>query len=181
LIELAGGFHLTRIRRGDRDAFVEHLADPEIARNTLAIPFPYTETNADYWVDRCEKEARDPEILFALREPQGRLIGEIGVVGEFPADTYRAEFGYWIAKPYRGRGLMPRAIDSFAVYAFQTLGLHRLFATPFASNLASQRALEKAGFQREGLLRQHYRKDGHYVDVAVYGRIADERGHAARE
>jgi RimJ/RimL family protein N-acetyltransferase len=45
---------------------------------------------------------------------------------------------------------MPRVIRTFSDYAFQELRIHRLFATPFSSNLASHRALEKAGFQREG-------------------------------
>jgi RimJ/RimL family protein N-acetyltransferase len=66
------------------------------------------------------------------------------------ADAHSAEFGYWLAQSYRGRGLMPRVIRTFSDYAFQELRIHRLFATPFSSNLASHRALEKAGFQREG-------------------------------
>jgi RimJ/RimL family protein N-acetyltransferase len=44
--------------------------------------------------------------------------------------------------------------------------------TAFVPNIASQRALEKAGFEREGLLRQHCRKAGSYLDVLTYGRIS---------
>ena len=107
---------------------------------------------------------------FALRAPSGYLIGAIGFVGALSPDADSAEFGYWLAQSYRGRGLMPRVICTFSDYAFQQLRLHRLFATPFASNLASQRVLEKAGFKREGLLKHHHLKQGVYLDAILYGR-----------
>ena len=171
-LEIPGGYSLSRIRRADKPTYVEHLADPEIARNTLAIPFPYTEAHAEWWVARCEEKACDPEVRFAIREPSGCLVGAIGAVGDLPPGTQLAEFGYWLAKPYRGHGIMPLAIEVFAHHAFTRLGLHRLYATPFNSNPASHRALEKAGFQREGMLRHRYCKDGLYLDAVLYARLS---------
>jgi len=52
------------------------------------------------------------------------------------------------------------------------------FCYAFLPNLASHRALEKAGFQREGLLRHHHFKQGIYLDAIVYGRISDSNGNA---
>ena len=108
----------------------------------------------------------------------GGAIGAIGVVGALSVDAHSAEFGYWLAKSYRRRGLMPRVIRTFSDYAFQQLRIHRLFATPFSSNLASHRALEKAGFQREGLRRHHHLKQGIYLDAIIYGRICDSNRSA---
>ena len=68
---------------------------------------------------------------------------------------------------------MPRAISSFSEHAFQRLGVHRLYATPFSFNNASHRSLEKAGFEREGVLRHHHCKHGTYIDAIIYGRISD--------
>jgi RimJ/RimL family protein N-acetyltransferase len=171
-LEVADGFYLSPIVRADKAAYLEHFADPEIARNLLAIPFPYTEADADWWLDRCE-QAADPVTNFALRTPSGCLIGAIGLVGELSPNAHSAEFGYWLAQSYRGHGHMPRVICTFCDYAFQQLRLHRLFARPFSSNLASRRVLEKAGFQREGLLRHHHLKHGSYLDAVVYGRISE--------
>jgi ribosomal-protein-alanine N-acetyltransferase len=173
-LEMGENYYLSLIRRGDKEACLRHLRDPEISRNTLTVPFPYTEADADAWLQRCEEQSRIPEERFAVREPGGELIGVIGLVGTLAEDGHRAEFGYWLAKPYRGRGLMPRAIRVFAAHVFRELGLHRLYATSFVPNLASQRALEKAGFQREGLLRQHHRKDGVYLDAVLYALLADD-------
>lgn len=171
------GFHLTRIRGGDKNAYLTHFTDQEIARNTFAIPFPYTEADADWWLAHCAEQARDPETRFAIREPSGYLIGAIGIVGELPASACEAEFGYWLARSHRGRGLMPRVIDAFADHAFRRLGLRRLYATPFSFNHASHRALEKAGFRRERLMREQYRKDGVYLDAIFYMRLAPAAAH----
>jgi len=172
-LEVADEFYLSRIVRSDKAAYLEHFADPEIARNLLTIPFPYTEADADCWLDRCEQSVGSPVTNFALRAPSGYLIGAIGVVRALSADAHRAELGYWLAQSYRGRGLMPRVIRTFSDYAFQQLRIHRLFATPLSSNLASHRALEKAGFHREGLLRHYHFKQGTYLDAIIYGRISE--------
>jgi RimJ/RimL family protein N-acetyltransferase len=177
-LEVGDGFFLSPHVLTDKEAYLEHFADPEIARNLLALPFPYTEADADDWLNRCQQSAGSQPTTFALREPAGYLIGSIGIVGGIPADARRAEFGYWLARAYRGRGLMPRVIRTFADYAFQRLHVHRLYATPFSSNHASHRALEKAGFQREGLLRHHHCKQGAYLDAVIYARIFE--ANAAR-
>jgi hypothetical protein len=49
-IQIRDGFYLSRIVRADKAAYMEHFTDPEVARNTLAIPFPYTEADADCWL-----------------------------------------------------------------------------------------------------------------------------------
>jgi len=125
-LEVADGFYLSPIVRADKAAYLKHFADPEIAQNLLAIPFPYTEADADWWLDRCEQSVGSPMTNFALRAPSGYLIGAIGVVGALSADAHSAEFGYWLAQSYRGHGLMPRVIRTFSDYAFQQLRLHRL-------------------------------------------------------
>jgi hypothetical protein len=78
----------------------------------LPIPFPYTEADADWWLDRCEHSVGFPMTNFALRVPSGYLIGAIGLVGTLSADAHSAEFGYWLAQSYRGHGLMPRVIPN---------------------------------------------------------------------
>ncbi len=180
VIRLDEGFWLGRLGPQDQEALVEHMNDPEIARNLLAPPYPYTAADADEWIGRRARAARDPEVYFVVRAPTGRLIGGIGCVHEFGPDAYRAEIGYWLARSYRGRGLMPAALRAYAVHAFGALGLHRLLAHPFTFNAASARALEKAGFKREGHLRQHYRKNGLHLDAFVYGLLALEHGVADR-
>ena len=160
--------YLSPLQRSDKSALVQHLADEEIYRNTLRIPFPYRERDAEEWLDRCATRARHPEMLFAIRDARGRLIGSIGISDELQSGATSAEFGYWLAKSYRGQGLMSRTIVVFAQYALKQLGLERLYAIPFLNNIASQRALENAGFTQEKLLLKYYLKDGAYLDAVRY-------------
>ncbi len=61
--------------------------------------------------------------------------------------------------------------DKAADFAFQEFGLIRITANIFAFNLGSARVLEKAGFQCEGILRKHYKKDGKTFDGKLYAKI----------
>jgi [ribosomal protein S5]-alanine N-acetyltransferase len=149
------------------------MKDPEISRNTLAVPFPYTETHADEWINSREREACSPEKIFAIRRPDGYLIGAIGVARMNTNMPDSMEFGYWLAKPYRRRGIMTRAISAFAVHAFEQLALKHVYAIPFVDNIASQRALEKAGFRRMQMLPRHFLKDGVYLDGIRFERTPD--------
>jgi [ribosomal protein S5]-alanine N-acetyltransferase len=173
-IEIGEGFHLAPVRPDDKAAYLEHFADPEIGRMLLAVPVPYTEKDADNWIAHRLSNAREREIQFGIRAADDSLIGGIGLVEERSTAIYRGEIGYWLAREYRGRGLMPRAIRVFADYAFRELRLHKLTATTYPFNPASSRALEKAGFSFEGRLRQHVRSrnGAEYFDALVYGLIS---------
>ena len=90
---------------GTDKRLLEHFADPEIANNLLAIPFPYTEADADWWLDRCEQSIGSPMTNFALHAFRLPLVpsGWSEHRRRMPGST---EFG-WLAQSYRGRGLMP--------------------------------------------------------------------------
>ena len=59
-LEVADGFFLSSHVGIDKPAYMEHFADPEIARNLLALPFPFTEADADLWHNRCQQSAGLP-------------------------------------------------------------------------------------------------------------------------
>jgi [ribosomal protein S5]-alanine N-acetyltransferase len=92
------------------------------------------------------------------------------------AESFRVEYPldcgggvtYW------GRGIATAALQRICSYAFKELGLLRVFATPLVTNPASLRVLEKAGFAREGVMRNACIKDGRLVDMALYAKIPPE-------
>ena len=59
-------------------------------------------------------------------------------------------------------------------YGFEVLGLHRIHANHFGSNLASGRVMQKVGMSHEGTRPEHYRKWGEYEDQVEYGLLASE-------
>jgi RimJ/RimL family protein N-acetyltransferase len=84
-----------------------------------------------------------------------------------------AEIGYWVAEPYWGRGIATKAVGALTAFAFAHHDLVRIFAGVFASNPASARVLEKAGYAFEGRLRRSVVKDGIVLDQLMYAMVRD--------
>ena len=102
----------------------------------------------------------------------GKLIGFVKLFG-IEARS-RAEIGYWIGKRHWGNGYGLEAVAAVATFAFDQLGLHRVFAVTDRTNLPSQGLLEKAGFQREGCLREHTWRSAEWRDSLVYGLLRSD-------
>jgi RimJ/RimL family protein N-acetyltransferase len=180
-LTLPNGYTLSGIALGDQAAYLEHMNAPEIHRYTDNIPYPYTEADAEWWVTFRAAGAQDngPECLFALRRPDGYLIGSVGVADLAVGQTKVAELGYWLAKPYWGQGLMTQAVRAFCRHAFTDLQLHKLEAKVFDKNTASWRVLEKCGFKLEGYIREHAWRAGEFLDDREYGLLRREWAAAA--
>lgn len=71
----------------------------------------------------------------------------------------------------RGHGVAPKALRLAAVWGLRELGLQRVFAEAAAENVASIRAIEKAGFEREGLLRAHCKTHGQRHDCVMFSLV----------
>ncbi|HET6984045.1 MAG TPA: GNAT family protein, partial [Myxococcaceae bacterium] len=103
----------------------------------------------------------------------GEAVGSIGLKLGTDVERVSAEIGYWLGAPFRGRGVMTEAIRAFTDEAFETFELTRIFALPFAHNVASCRALEKAGYTLEAVLRRSCIKEGRITDQRQYARIRE--------
>jgi RimJ/RimL family protein N-acetyltransferase len=163
--------HLAEIRSQDKVAYLEHLKEKEIYDHTLRIPFPYTEADADQWLALVAKSTQEhgQPVNWAICNEADALIGGIGFEGLTIGTSHRAEIGYWLAKPYWGRGIMTAVVKKACAYAFAEWNLVKITAHVFTTNPASARVLEKCGFEREGYLKKHYRKDGRLIDAWLYG------------
>ncbi|MDY0166635.1 MAG: GNAT family protein [Thermoguttaceae bacterium] len=163
--------HLTDFRATDKVACVQHLGDREIYDQTLRIPFPYSETDFDNWLEivaRAMRRHGEP-IHFAVRTSDEELIGGCGFDGL--TKGHRAEIGYWLAKPYWGQGIMTSVVGKACEHAFARWKLVRITAHIFHFNRASARVLEKNNFIFEGDLRKLYLKDGQFMDGKLYALV----------
>ena len=172
-IPIGSNFCVSEIGPQDAGAYIEHLREREIYERTLTVPYPYTPEHAKDWIQRVaeEKNKMDRSINWAIRRPDGYLVGGIGYHDIEVGKSHRAEIGYWLAKPYWGQGLMTEAVKKMTDYGFDEFGLVRVVANVFIFNPASARVLVKAGYQLEGTLRQHYKKDGKIFDGQLYSKI----------
>jgi RimJ/RimL family protein N-acetyltransferase len=85
-----------------------------------------------------------------------------------------ANLGYWVRTSCTGRGVASSAARLIAGFGFQELGLQRLELVVAVGNHASQRAAEKAGAQREGVLRKRILMHGQSLDAVMYSLIAED-------
>jgi ribosomal-protein-alanine N-acetyltransferase len=160
----------------DAPAIARHANNRRIAMWLRdRFPHPYTLNDAEGFLSVVLRQ--DPRVAFAVAT-QREAIGGIGL--DVGADVHRfsAELGYWLAEPFWGRGLMTEAVKQFTAWTFEHLEVHRIHASVFATNAASIRVLEKAGFQREGHLRASVFKQGRILDQFLYARIKDGTQHA---
>lgn len=161
---------------------VQELAgDIEVARSTANIPHPYEDGMAEAWIaGQAGRFQEGTAAVFAVTEAGGgRLVGATGL--EIKAAHRRAELGYWIGRPYWGRGLATEAARAALAYGFTTLGLERIHAAHFGSNPASGFVMSNAGMRLEGTLRSHFLKWGQAEDLVVYGILRAEWSDQTRE
>lgn len=141
----------------------------EVAATTLRIPHPYTQTDAEEFVRRTDQEQVRCAILLA---GTSTLIGGVGL--RLNQDHNHAEIGYWLGVPYWGKGYATEASAELLRYGFEELKLHRIYASHFAHNPASGNILRKIGMKYEGHQRGHLMKWDEYLDLEMYGIVAQD-------
>jgi ribosomal-protein-alanine N-acetyltransferase len=149
---------------------VQRLAgERDIASTTLSIPHPYPDEAAKQWIGKHQDAFSRGEALdlAVTRRSDGALVGAIGL--RIEPEHARAELGYWIGKPYWGRGYCTEAAAAVVRYGFDALELNRIHACHLLRNPASGRVMQKIGMVHEGCLRGHVRKWGQFEDLALYG------------
>jgi ribosomal-protein-alanine N-acetyltransferase len=112
---------------------------------------------------------------FVIHDKQsGKHIGKIGFHTWYPAHS-RAEIGYDISDvSYREKGYMTEAMQAILHHGFTDMGLNRVEALIGMANTPSIKLVTKYGFVKEGLLRQHYCKNGITEDSIMFALLAGE-------
>lgn len=153
---------------------VQRLAgDYAIAAATL-LPHPYPDGLAEIWIASLRRGVEDGNAAaFAVTlAPERNLIGSIRL--RIDEDLACGEAGFWIGKPYWGRGYATEATLAVIEYGFSSLGLHRIYGIHFSRNPASGRVMEKCRMVYEGRLRRRIRRWGVLEDADVWGAFRDE-------
>lgn len=165
-------------RRGDEPSLVRHANNRKIWLNLRdSFPHPYTMSDARAWIDIATAKLRGMAFAICVG---GFAVGAIGLSSRDDVNRYSAEIGYWLGEDFWGQGITTEAVGAVTAYAFDTLGLRRVFAEVFEWNRPSMRVLEKTGYTAEGRLRRHAIKDGRVIDQIVYARTIDDTPRGER-
>jgi [ribosomal protein S5]-alanine N-acetyltransferase len=164
----------------DAARFFSLASDPEVTR---FFSWSYTEpSDAEAWIAGLGARREAGELLdFAVEHREHGVVGSTGF-SERSARDRRAMIGTWLGRDYWGSEINTESKALACALAFGPLGLERVGAYAATGNPRSQRALERVGFIREGLLRGFHRHGDVAYDLVVYGMLrADWAASALNE
>lgn len=134
-------------RESDAQALYKYAQDPDVGL-PAGWP-PHTSVENSLQVIRTVFSA--PQTYAVVLKETGEPVGCCGVlfaenmhVGNAGSDE--AEIGYWIGKPFWGRGLIPEAVEALIAHCFNRLGLAAVWCAHYQDNHKSRRVCEKCGF-----------------------------------
>lgn len=168
------GYTMRMARAEDaEDYFAQNYCplDREVARLTgCKEAFAKEEVDAFFHksldaADRC---------FFLIFAPDGRIIGE-SVINEIDWDLRCANFRIGIFHPAdRGHGIGAWATETTRDFAFESLKLHRLELDVYSFNPRAEKTYRKAGFKREGVLRDSVMDGDRYADDILMAMLEED-------
>jgi RimJ/RimL family protein N-acetyltransferase len=120
---------------------------------------------------------RPGEGVLAVVDDDGLIVGELSWIKVFngpPPNGDCWNMGIWIAPEHRGKGHGSAAQRLGAAYLFEHTTYERVEASTETDNVAEQKALERAGFTREGVLRHACFRGGEWRDMVMFSKLRDD-------
>jgi [ribosomal protein S5]-alanine N-acetyltransferase len=166
---------LRDLEAGDEPAVHAYASDAETVRLLDWGPNTTEDTAGFLSLAQAAREAVPRtayQLAIVLRATQ-RLIGGFRIEIRNAASG-SGNIGYVLTRDAWGQGFATEAGRAILSFGFQTLALHRIWATCDVENRASARVLEKIGMQREGHLRENVRRRGEWRDSYLYAILRSE-------
>jgi [ribosomal protein S5]-alanine N-acetyltransferase len=159
-------FHLRPWQISDAENLVKYANNPNISRFlTDGFPNPYTMEHALSFIEKVSKH--DPTQVFAI-DVDGDAVGSIGLHPQSDIMRKNIELGYFLGEPFWGKGIITKCIKEIVSYGFQNFDVTRIYARPFGNNIASRKALEKAGFIIEAVIEKSIYKNDEFLDEYIF-------------
>ena len=126
----------------DAESLFKYASDPDVG--PIAGWAPHTSVAESLEIIRTVFAA--PDVYAVVLKETGEAVGCCGLI--FGDNRPReAELGYWIGKPYWGRGLMTEAVRAILTRGFEVLSLDVILCSHYDGNIRSKRVIEKSGFK----------------------------------
>ena len=171
-IELTGmsTIELRKYQSSDTEPVYEAVLEsrPELSPWMPWCHDRYSREDARTWVESRDRAwIQNEEWSFVISRRGDNLLGACGI-HRIDSRNGVGELGYWVRTTEAGKGVATQAIRQIAQWAFGDPGLHRLEIVASVQNTASQRAAEKAGAIREGILRERLILNGVRHDAVLF-------------
>ncbi len=166
---------IRQLNKEDAPSLFLLRSDPRVLQHIGREPAKNVE-EVEKFIEKINASAIANEAILwgiATQAEPGKIIGTI-CYWQMEPENYRAEIGYALVPGHWGKGYMGEAIRSVLHYGFDTLQLNCVVGMVNPDNIASWKALEKAGFKKDGRLRQTIFFGGKFYDSLVYSFLKNE-------
>lgn len=159
---------LRKIRPSDISSLLKYCNNKNISDQIINIPYPYLEDDAVFRMNFVlQGFFKKERYVFAISFKENEeLIGEIGL--HLDKNNNSAQFGYWIAEPFWGKGIATEATAAILKFGFEKLNLNKIYATHYPDNLASGKVMLNNKMIKEAEMKEHYKINDTYKNVIQY-------------
>ena len=133
------------------------------------FPHPYSEKDGVEFITKVLNGEFGVQKTIVVDE---QAVGGVGIFPKTGIYRHTAELGYWLGEKYWNRGIMTDVVKEFVKYVFTEFPhLQKIYAMIFDFNTASQKVLQKAGFEREAILKKGAIKNEKVIELHYYSLI----------
>ena len=159
---------LTPVTHDDADLIFPIMADPEVMAHMDVGALDDADIALAFVENQVGEMEKDEAFYWSVRRSaDGGYLGSVDL-SDIDWRHHRAEVGFIMGRPAWGQGYAYEAMQAVMGYA-ATQGLKRLWARTHVGNNASEKLLQKLGFEQEGYLKGHVDRDGDRRDCRLWG------------
>ncbi len=147
--------------REDAEAIARHLSDFGVSGNLARVPHPYSVADAEAWLNDLPENPPPGETAFMIAVDDGEVAGNVGF---HERRKGVADIGYYLGRPFWGRGLMTEAVRAALDWYFAVTGAKEVGSGVFHFNAASLAIQKKLGFVVTGRSLVHCLARGEDID-----------------
>jgi RimJ/RimL family protein N-acetyltransferase len=159
--------NLKIVEKEDASLLQEWWNNPEFSGVYNPLDAQQSKTDVEKELEKLGPE----KAWFLILKKDGNKLGFLAMRVSSP---FGWQIGYVLVPSERGKGYCTEAVQLAVDYLFLSKDIIRVQAGTFTDNIASQKVLEKAGFQREGTIRKGMLAWGKWEDVCIYGLLREE-------
>jgi RimJ/RimL family protein N-acetyltransferase len=166
-------FKLREWQLSDAASLAENANNINVWNNVRDyFPHPYSEKDGEAFISAVLRDEMGIERAIVVDD---KAVGGIGIFPKTDVERISAEIGYWLGEKYWNKGIVTQAVQEFTEYVFLNFPeIQKIYAPVFDFNLASQKVLQKAGFEREAILKQAAIKNGKIIDEHYYSLLKSQ-------
>ena len=166
---------LRQIHLEDANEVFEIRSNPETMK---FIPRPLAETieDAQKFITECNTSIEKNELInWAIAQKEdNKLIGMIGFFRMQP-ENFRGEIGYILNPEFHGKGIMKEASDEAIKFGFEQMNFHSIEAVIDPENSASEKLLQKCGFEKEAHFKENFFYNNQFLDTVIYSLLKTKK------